>query len=267
VVEPPSLKPSRGYLAGSDRARLESLRRLWRDEEVHGFIARRGGYGCQRLLGRLGAWAEAPEGRPIIGFSDLTALHLARYKAAGAGGWHADMADGLADLAPPELKAFLDGLSGRGPRRWDFEAGAVLRPPAGGKGRRAVGRGPLLGGNLATIAALLGSPWLPSFDGAILMLEEVNESGYRLDRLFCSLLQSSAFGQLQGLVFGGFSGCGSGAEVARLQREAAARLPKGAPAVRGAPFGHGDRNWPWWVGEEAELEAGEGGAALRFLGR
>jgi muramoyltetrapeptide carboxypeptidase len=177
------------------------------------------------------------------------------------------MADGLGDLAPPELKAFLAGLAGGAPRKWSFAADSALRPSRRVKNREAIGRGPLLGGNLATICALLGTPWLPSFDGAILMLEEVNEAGYRLDRLLTSLFSSSNLGLLQGLVFGGFRNCGPAGSVLALQREAAVKLPGTVPVVLGGPFGHAERNWPWWVGETAELSVfGDGSAELRFLG-
>lgn len=253
---------TRHYLAGSDRDRAKSLTSFWKMNSVDAFLSRRGGYGCQRLLPALGDWSGAPDGKPVIGFSDLTALHLARFKFRGVGGWHTDMADSIHNLPPPELKAFLDGLSGRGPREWRFPKGDVMRT-----GRRAIKRGPVLGGNLSTICALLGTPWLPSFNGAILMLEDVNEKDYRLDRLFSTLCLSSAIDDVSGLVFGSFTGCGLKGLVNELLREAAGRLPSGVPVVKEAPFGHFTRNWPWWVGETAELFIEPGGqGVLRFLG-
>ena len=226
------------------------------------YLARRGGYGCQRLLPAIGSWKMAPSGKPIIGFSDLTALHLSRYKETGEGGWHAPMADALPGLSPGDLKAALAGLAGLAPRRWLFPEGSAISPSG-----PSIGRGPLLGGNLSIVCALLGTGRLPSFDGAILMLEDVGESGYRLDRLLSSLALSSAFSRLQGLVFGQFCGCGP-KSLAALQKEAARRLPRGIPAATSAPFGHQRPNLPWWVGEEAELTTnGEGSAELRFLGR
>jgi muramoyltetrapeptide carboxypeptidase len=255
-------KTFRRYMAGNDQERLESFQRLWA-AETDAFLARRGGYGCQRLLGALGDWSEVPSHKPIIGFSDLTALHMSRYKHAGVGGWHAAMADKLPDLGADDRRDFFSGISGRAESFWRLPKKSSLKPG------ELDGSGPLLGGNLATICALLGTGHLPSFDGAVLMLEEVNEEGYRLDRLLTSLFMSIDPGRLNGLVFGDFSDCGSSAFVKSVFKEAASSLSQRAPAVMGAPFGHRSPNRPWWIGERASLSvsAETGEAVLRFLER
>ncbi len=253
VVRPRGLFTRRHYLAGSDEHRLALFEELMADDRVDGLVAVRGGYGCQRLLPRLTErWAAWPA-KPIFGFSDLTALHLARLAAAGTIGFHAPMVVSLGKADPahgidlPSRNEFRRVLLASGPRAggWTFPGRSVWR-----SGRV---QGPLLGGNLTLVTALLASPWLPDFTGAILLLEEVDEPPYRLDRLLTILRQSPVWRQAAGLVFGGFTRCGSPAETARLLKEAAADF--NGPVVAGAPFSHGARNRCFPLGAMAVLEA------------
>jgi muramoyltetrapeptide carboxypeptidase len=222
---------------------------LMSDPEVGGLWAVRGGSGCQRLLpGLASRWALWPP-KPILGFSDLTALHLARLKAAGVIGWHGPMMAGLgragrlAGAGLADLKAVLFSPARAG--GWEFSPRDVLRP-----GRA---RGPLLGGNLCLLVHLLDSPWLPDPAGAILLVEEVDEAPYRLDRLLISLRQSRLWGALGGLVFGRFTRCGSPAGVKGLLRETAEAFP--GPVLMNASFGHAGLNRVFPVGALAELSA------------
>ena len=240
------------YLAGSDEHRLDLLRELMEDERVDGLMAVRGGFGCQRLLPRLAELWPAWPPKPIFGFSDLTALHLARLKVAGVMGYHAPMAVSLgksdvAALADPvsqdDLRRVLVGGQRRG--GWTFPRRRVLKP--------GWAEGPLWGGNLVLVTALLSSPWLPSAAGAIVLLEEVDEPPYSLDRLLTTLKQSPVWSQAAGLVFGRFTRCGPPAEVGRLLREAARDFP--GPVLFNAPFSHLSRNRLFPVGAAAVLDA------------
>lgn len=249
---PRGLYQRKKYLAGDDAHRLAVMEELMEDDQVEALMAVRGGYGCQRLLPHLvERWPRWPK-KAIYGFSDLTALHLARFKAESVIGFHCPMVVSLGKLdkrsradalSREDLKNSLSGGSRSG--GWDFSRRQVLRP-----GRV---RGPLLGGNLTLVAALLASPWLPDFQGAILLLEDVDEPTYCLDRLLITLRQSPIWRRAAGLVFGGFAGCGSPAEVSRLLKEAAADFH--GPAVMGAPFSHLARNRLFPIGAEAVLEA------------
>lgn len=237
------------HLAGPDEHRLEIMAELMADPEVGGLWAVRGGSGCQRLLPRLAScWPHWPP-KPILGFSDLTALHLARLKAAGVIGWHGPMAAALGRPGPlagaslADLKAVLFSPVRAG--GWEFSPRDVLRP--------GWAKGPLLGGNLCLLVHLLDSPWLPGPAGAILLIEEVDEAPYRLDRLLTSLRQSRLWEALGGLVFGRFTRCGSPAEVRGLLRETAEAFP--GPVLMNAPFGHGRFNRVFPVGALAELSA------------
>ena len=253
VVIPRGLARRQAYLAGDDRHRLGLLAGLMEDKTVDGLLAVRGGYGCQRLLPRLaGLWAGWPS-KPIYGFSDLTALHLDRFRVARVVGFHSPM---LVSLGRSDPRERADGLSQADLKKalltadragsWTLAERDVLRP-----GRAA---GPLLGGNLTLVAALAASAHRPDFRGAILMLEDVDEVPYRLDRLLVTLRQSPIWAEAACLVFGRFTRCGSGTEVSRLLREAAADFP-GRPVLRNAPFSHSRRNRLFPLGAMAVLEA------------
>ncbi|MDR2725791.1 MAG: LD-carboxypeptidase [Candidatus Adiutrix sp.] len=238
------------HLAGSDECRLEVMEELMADPAVGGLWAVRGGSGCQRLLPNLASrWAAWPP-KPILGFSDLTALHLARLRAAGVIGWHGPMVAALgragarlegASLAALKAALFSQARAGG----WGFSPRDVLRP--------GLARGPLLGGNLCVLIHLLESSWLPEAAGAILLVEEVDEAPFRLDRLLTTLRQSRLWGVLGGLVFGRFTRCGSPAAVRALLRETAEAFP--GPVLMNAPFGHGRFNRAFPLGALAELSA------------
>ena len=248
VSVPPKIFRRARHLAGSDEHRLEVMAELMADPAVGGLWAVRGGSGCQRLLpGLASRWAAWPP-KPILGFSDLTALHLARLKAAGVIGWHGPMVAALGRAGGGlegvgDLKAVLFSPARAG--GWEFPPRDVLRP-----GRA---RGPLLGGNLCVLIHLLDSPWLPEAAGAILLVEEVDEAPYRLDRLLTTLRQSRLWEALGGLVFGRFTRCGSPAAVRALLRETAEAFP--GPVLMNAPFGHSRLNRVFPLGALAELSA------------
>ncbi len=241
----------RGYLAGGDEERLAVMDELMNDDSVAALMAARGGFGCQRLLPLLErCWNRWPD-KPILGFSDLTALHLARLKAAGVVGCHSPMAVSLGKLEASkmpdkaslgDLKRFLrtNALNGR----WKFSPRDVARPGEAG--------GALVGGNLTLFLALLSSPFMPDLTGAILLLEDVGEPGYKLDRLLATFRQSRAFGQAAGLVFGRFAQCGPPRFVRALLSELAKDFA--GPVFLNAPFGHGAGNRFFPIGPLATMK-------------
>jgi len=239
-----------GFLAGSDERRLEELRGALADVDARAVIMARGGYGLTRLLPFLDPdWLRARP-VPIVGFSDGTAL-LAYAQRAGVAAVHGPVVTQLGGLGDEDQAALFRLLE-------EPEPGVVLTDLEGLVPGRA--RGPLVGGNLEVFSRLLGTPFMPDVDGAILLLEDLGERPYRVDRLLTHLDSAGIFSAVAGVVVGDFSGCLE-PEVTRASQPTAAevleeRLSRLAiPVVMGAPVGHGTRNRAVPHGALVELDA------------
>lgn len=239
-----------GYLAGDDAGRLADLNRALHDRHVDAIWCLRGGYGAMRILDAVDYDALRAHPRAMIGYSEITALHHAIANQSGLSGLHGP-------CARTPLSAFARDSLARaaiGEDPCGVVAGArVLR------GGRA--RGALTGGNLALLAALVGTPYLYVPAGAILVLEDVNEPVYRIDRMLRQLLLAGVLSRCAGLVLGAFTERGGNesengdAALERVLREAAEAV--NGPCLAGAPVGHIDDQWTWPVGALAELDADE----------
>jgi muramoyltetrapeptide carboxypeptidase len=244
----PVLAPGLGlrhrYLAGDDEARLADLIWAMSDPGLDAAWLARGGYGLTRLLHRIPF--DALPRRPVIGFSDASALFAALARRGAGLPVHGPVLQSLADLADDASRVALRNLlmEGRG-ASW---RGRVLRPGA------ASGR--LVGGNLCTFASLAGTPWALQAAGAILLLEEVGERPYKVDRLLTQLLRSGALDGVCAVVLGSLEGCEEPGQrdwsAELIVAEGLAEL--GVPVLAGLPVGHGTRNhaFPWGV--EARLD-------------
>lgn len=238
-----------GYLAGSDAIRLADLNRYARDSSIDAIWCVRGGYGAMRLLDELDydAWRRHP--KTLIGYSDVTALHAAIGRRAD-----------LVTLHGPTARAEITPFS-----RASLEAALVDGTNPCGVAADALtlhhgrARGTLVGGNLALVSSLIGTPFAPSFDGAILVLEDVNESVYRLDRMLTQLRLSGALGRLSGIAFGQFteipedSGSNESRPLLELLQEVADRCS--VPCLANVPVGHVADQWTIPLGAVAELDA------------
>lgn len=248
-----------GYLSAGDAERAADLNAAVRDSDAVWCL--RGGYGTMRLLDRVNweAWASRPTA--LLGFSDNTALHLAlrRRGVVSLHGPHAAAAE-LPPFAEARIRALLTATAPLG----------ALPFPAGGPGRAATvaggtAEGPLVGGNLALLAATLGTPYAVRAGGSILFLEEVGEAAYRVDRLLTQLALAGVFRDVAGVAVGAFTGapdedapgCPPAAEVI------AERLGGlGVPVAIGFPFGHIAESWTLPLGVRARLDADAGTLAL-----
>jgi muramoyltetrapeptide carboxypeptidase len=220
-----------GYLAGSDAHRMADLNRFAADDSIDAVWCIRGGYGTMRLLDGLdyAAWRRRP--KALLGYSDITALHAAIGGRAELVTFHAPTA--RAELTPFTRDSLVGAVVDGGNHALPCGAATTL---VGGRAR-----GRLVGGNLALISSLSGTPYAPSYDGAILVLEDVYESVYRIDRMLTQLRLAGALAGLAGIVFGQFTEIpdeASNAErpLARALAEAAER--RGAPCVSNFPLGH-----------------------------
>jgi muramoyltetrapeptide carboxypeptidase len=268
VREAPNLHARYGHLAGSDRQRADDVNAMFADPAVHGVLAMTGGSGGNRMLPLVDYDLVRRNSKFLGGFSDLTALINAVHAKTGLVTFHAPM-------GASEWNAFsVDQF-----RRTVMQAEALLlkneKPDDDAivskhgrtvaiRGGRA--RGPLVGGNLAVFVAMAGSPYWPAFDGAILLLEDVNEYIYRVDRMISTLKLAGVLDRLAGVVLGGFTNCESGDAFGTLTLDEVFDdyfKPLNIPVFSGAQFGHIKKKWTLPIGLPAEMDADAG--TLRLL--
>ncbi|TFI57033.1 LD-carboxypeptidase [Sphingomonas parva] len=265
----PHLAQRYGYLAGRDQERAADLNAMFADDTVRAIFAVRGGWGCARILPYLDFDRIRANPKLLIGFSDITALHMALAARAGfttihgpnaASSWGKLSWDAFRSLA-------FDGGTPlyRNPEASDdrlVQRGGRIRTFRGGK---ASGR--LLGGNLTVLTALMGTPYLPDFSGAILFLEDTDEAEYRIDRMLTQLSLAGVLRKVAGVVFGQCTDCRSSgpsyggftlSEVLKQHLE-----PLGVPAFQGALIGHVANQFSIPVGIRAEIDADAG--TIRIL--
>jgi muramoyltetrapeptide carboxypeptidase len=241
----------RGFLAGTDDERLADLSWAMTADDIDAVWALRGGYGTMRLLARLDLTPMIDAPKAFVGFSDNTAIHLALH-ARGVVSFHAPHAGGdLTELSERCLQEVL----------FEAEPAGVLELPADAAAetvRAGVAEGPLVGGNLALLAAMCGTPAQPRARDSILFVEDVGEDEYRVDRMWTQLVLSGVLDGVRGIAIGRFSDCGAGTpELLRSLVE-----PLDVPVLAGLPIGHEPDNWTLPLGVHARLDATGGSLAL-----
>lgn len=268
VKEGASLRARLGYLAGTDAARLADLHQAFADPEVDAVWCVRGGYGTTRLLPQIDYKLIGKHAKPFIGYSDVTALHIAIGQRTGLTTFHGPV--GASDFPEDTLRHFRAALmqvSDRhvisAPENPEMLPGEEYLPFTITPG---LARGPLTGGNLSLLAALAGTPYAPVFRRRIVFIEEVGEQPYRVDRLLTQLLQATDLSQAAGIVLGVFADCApKNADFSFLLPETLRdRLGQlGIPVMYGLPFGHVAHQATFPYGIEAELDAEK--RSLTFL--
>jgi len=264
VREAPNLRARRGQFAGTDAQRASDLNAMFADPAVHGILALTGGSGANRILPLLDYAAMRRNPKVLAGFSDITALLNAVHSQTGIVTFHAPVGVSewnefsvrhfrgvLVDAQPLLMKNPVDAAGLPAPKD---DRITTLRP--------GTARGPLVGGNLAVLSSIAGSRYLPSFDGAILFLEEINEFIYRVDRMLSTLKLSGVLDRLAGVVLGAFTNCGPGdGNFGTLTLDEVFDDYFGGlkvPVYRGAMIGHIRRKFTVPVGLEAEIDATAG---------
>lgn len=226
--------PTLDYLAGHDTDRARSFQRAWLDPSVAGVLCARGGYGSLRMVDHVDWTAVTAHRKVFVGSSDTTVLH-ARFWAHGVPTWFGPMV---------ATRAFVEDADARERLRSALFTGVTAFRGVGLTG--GVARGLAVGGNLS----LLEDPPPP---GAIVLLEDVNEEPYRLDRMLTALLRSGWFDHVAGLVLGSWTGCGDPTAVL------ADRLGGlGVPIVADARFGHCDGQLTVPLGVPVEIDGSTG---------
>ena len=257
-----------GYLAGTDDERLFDLNRSLQDPNLGAVWCIRGGYGVTRLLERVDFDAMARRPKPLIGFSDITALLNAVSRAAGVVTFHGP-------VARASMPAFSRGHFERVLTRAESPGRLGRLPEPAGvlvpqehrivTLRGGTAEGPLAGGNLTLLQCLIGTPWFPDLTGAILFIEDVGEHLYRVDRALAQLRAIGALQRLAGVVVGRFT------DLVRAGRDGALGFdqvltsyfaPLSIPVACGFPIGHIDAQWTLPLGVRARLDADAGEVEL-----
>ncbi|HUR20945.1 MAG TPA: LD-carboxypeptidase, partial [Vicinamibacterales bacterium] len=233
-----------GSLGGQDKDRAADINRFFADSSVKAVLPTRGGWGTSRLLPLLDYETIRRNPKILMGYSDITALLNGIHARTGLITFHGPNAGGRWDEYSLDLvkRVLFDGAAvtfdnpkTSSDRNVLTQVDNRIRTITPGK---ATGR--LLGGNLSVLTAILGSPYVPNFEGAILFLEDVDEDWYRVDRMMTSLKLAGILGKVRGVIFGTCSECGPGEGFASLTPEeifADHLAPLGVPCWQGAMIG------------------------------
>ncbi len=229
------------YLSASDDVRAAELMAMIENPDIRAIILARGGYGIMRILAKLDPSALTKDPKPIVGFSDATAL-LSWAHAAGVRGIHGPVIAQLGDLGASHVEHLVRVLTDPSPlgiRPWSITSV--------GRGEH---RGPLVAANLTLASMLVGTPWPLPLEGAIAILEEVGERPYEIDRYLTQLTLTGTLAKLRAVLLGDFTRCDDLNPALGTPDPADAALTTilerlrvaGTPTAAGAPIGHGARN-------------------------
>ncbi|NQD55689.1 LD-carboxypeptidase [Pseudomonas sp. CM25] len=249
----PGASQAQGYLAGSDQQRLQDLHDAFADPAIDAILCMRGGYGSMRLLDKIDYELIRRHPKPLIGYSDITALQMAIYRRTGLVSFHGGMlnADLLGGKLQPTEASLLAQLGGH------LRAGdQVVHPPAFPLSSVLPGAasGPLLGGNLSMLGATMGTVAELDTQGCILFIEDVNEPLYRVDRLLTQMRLAGKLDGLRGVLVGDFAGITTAA-LTPLLEDTFGTL--GVPVLAGWRSGHCDPNVCLPMGARVRLDSGQ----------
>lgn len=264
VVAPAAVTRKHQRFAGTDAARLAALHAMAARDDVQVILAARGSYGLTRLLPEIDYVLLAKSGKRLIGHSDFTALLCAAQARAGVSGFSGPMA--CYDFGAPQVSAFTENHFWR-----LLETGNDEIEVKGGSAGAFTASGLLWGGNLAMIASLAGTPYLPKIRNGLLYLEDISEHPYRIERMLLQLHQAGVLARQRALILGDFSdyklaphdnGYDFAAMVAYLRETL--RKTLNLPIVTGLPFGHVRDKLTLPFGGKASLTAEKGGWKLAY---
>jgi len=244
-----------GFLAGSDAQRLADLNAALADPRVRGVVCTRGGYGAQRLVDGIDMAPVRDDPKVVVGFSDITALQLALWRGARLATVHGPGAAWLDErTGPASVESLRAAVMVPKPV-------VVTRDPAGETAAVAVpgtAAGTLLGGNLCLLAASVGTLDLPDLSGAIVLLEDVEEPPYKVDRMLTQLRRAGALRGLAGVAVGQFTRCADDWPVTVADVLLDRLGDFGVPVLGGLPIGHGPGQLTVPVGVPAVIDVDAG---------
>ena len=240
VKASPHCSDAYGYLAGDDATRARELELAFLDPDTTGVICLKGGYGTPRILDKIDYGVMAANPKLFLGYSDITALHIAFRQMAGLVTFHGPMpsSDMVPDFDPESLASLEKMLFGRGglpgkianPRERPFETLA-----------EGICEGELVGGNLSLLAATMGTPWEIDTKGKIIFIEDIDEAPYRIDRMVNQLRLAGKFEACAGILIGSWTRCAApegkrSLTIGEILRDLL--LPCGKPMLQGLEAGH-----------------------------
>ena len=260
VKASPHCADAYGYLAGEDAVRARELESAFQDPETSAVICLKGGYGTPRILDRLDYSIIANHPKVFLGYSDITALHIAFRQFAGLVTFHGPMpsSDMLPDFDPESrasLEAIMFGM-GDFPRRIANPRGRPFRTVAEG-----VAEGELVGGNLSLLAATMGTPWEIDTERRIIFIEDIDETPYRIDRMLNQMRLAGKFEACAGVVIGSWTRCDPSEGKRSLAIDEVIRdliVPSGKPVLAGLEAGHCAPTLTLPLGIRYRLNASEG---------
>ena len=244
------------YLADSDARRIEEFNAMLRNPDIRAIVIARGGYGLMRILPQLDSAALRADPKPIVGFSDGTAL-LSWAWHNGVRGIHGPIAQQFADIRAQDVVNLFELLRNREP------CGALPWQLRTSHANAVEGR--MVGGNANLISHLLATPWPVPTEAALLCLEDVGEKPYSIDRYLTHLGLAGALQHTHAIVAGTFTRCmdplpalGAVDDPSEALAVIAERAhAHSVPLWQGAEFGHGNENAPWSFGARARLEGSQ----------
>lgn len=255
-----------GYLAGTDQKRVHDLEAAFRDPEIKAIICTRGGYGAARLLPTFDLDLARRHPKPLVGFSDITVLHLALQKAGVVSFWGPMPCSSLG-VSPFSARSLQRALMS------DAPAGRLPSSPGHRPVtlRRGMAQGPLTGGTLSLLTSSLGTPYEVETHGRIVFLEDVDEEPFKVDRLLAQLTAAGKLSDAAGVALGIFTGTERRNTPARrslTMREVFADhlLPLKLPVLRNLAVGHVRDQVTLPYGVMARMDAGAGTLTLLSAG-
>jgi len=250
VKEGKYIREKYGYTAGKDKERIADIHWAFGDKSIDGIWCIRGGYGCTRLLPYIDYKLIKKNPKILIGYSDITALHMAIFKKTGLTTFHGPV--GSSEFSPYAIeylqKMLFTPIIGQPIHHKD--PSRVITLSSG------FAKGKLIGGNLSLISAMCGTKYLPSAKGKIVILEDIDEKPYRIDRMLIQLEQAWDLKKANGILLGEFADCDSDSDRSLTLNETLENHFKdcGIPVLYNFPLGHIEDQATYPVGIKASMD-------------
>jgi muramoyltetrapeptide carboxypeptidase len=249
-----NLKKKYGYFAGTDEERVEDIHEMFSDKEISVLLATRGGWGTLRYLDKLDYGMIEKNPKPIIGYSDITSLQLAVWAKTGVGSISGpmcavEMGKGIKEFTEKHFWGYIHNTA----RQYAIDLSET-------KSKfmiDGVAEGTLLGGCLSLVSFLMGTPFCPDYNGAVLFLEDVGEQPYKIDRYLAHLKQCGVFNKISALILGDFLDCEDEEkeDTFTIQSILTDYFSNAQyPVIYNFPYGHGDLKISMPIGARTTID-------------